>query len=139
MAGSRRAANQLALEAQLPAGMFQATAYRGQNIQLQPADRLVLVTDRVLEAGAPDPEFDEQRLTGLLLATAGLTPHQCRRSAADAAVLRPTDARRRDSCLPGLERTTTTTTTVPALRRDPRQRRRWSAPAAEPPHCLTAA
>ncbi len=57
--------------------MFQATAYRAQNIQLRPADRLVLVTDGVLEAGAPDPEFDEQRLAGLLLTTAGLTPHQC--------------------------------------------------------------
>jgi serine phosphatase RsbU (regulator of sigma subunit) len=57
--------------------MFQATAYRAQNIQLRPADRLVLVTDGVLEAGAPGPEFDVQRLAGLLLATAGLTPHQC--------------------------------------------------------------
>jgi len=37
----------------------------------------VLVTDGVREAGAPGPEFDEQRLAGLLLATAGLTPHQC--------------------------------------------------------------
>ena len=35
--------------------MFQATAYRAQNIQLRPADRLVLVTDGVLEAGAPGP------------------------------------------------------------------------------------
>jgi serine phosphatase RsbU (regulator of sigma subunit) len=57
--------------------MFQATAYRAQNVQLRPADRLVLVTDGVLEAGAPGPEFDEQRLAGLLLATASLTPHQC--------------------------------------------------------------
>jgi len=30
----------------------------------------------VLEAGAPGPEFDEQRLAGWLLATAGLAPHQ---------------------------------------------------------------
>ncbi len=59
--------------------MFQATGYRAQNIQLRPADRLVLVNDGVLEAGAPGSEFDEQRLAGLLLATAGLTPHQgCR-------------------------------------------------------------
>jgi hypothetical protein len=70
-------ADQLELQAQLPAGMFQATAYRAQNLQLQPGDRLVLVTDGVLEAGAPGPEFDEQRLAGLLLATAGLSPHQC--------------------------------------------------------------
>jgi len=45
-------ASKLELEAQLPAGMFQATAYRAQSIRLQPADRLVLVTDGVLEAGA---------------------------------------------------------------------------------------
>jgi len=70
-------ADQLELEAQLPAGMFHTTGYRAQNIQLQPGDRLVLVTDGVLEAGAPGPEFDEQRLAGLLLATAGMTPHQC--------------------------------------------------------------
>ncbi len=50
--------------------MFQATAYRAQSIRLQPADRLVLVTDGGLEAGAPGPVFDEQRLAGLLLATA---------------------------------------------------------------------
>jgi len=63
-------ASQLELEAQLPAGTFQATAYRAQSIRLQPADRLVLVTDGGLEAGAPGPVFDEQRLAGLLLATA---------------------------------------------------------------------
>jgi len=70
-------ASQLELETQLPAGILQATAYRAQNLQLQPADRLVLVTDGVLEAGAPGPAFDEHRLAGLLLATAGLTRHQC--------------------------------------------------------------
>ncbi len=94
-------ASQLELEAQLPAGMFQATAYRAQSIRLQPADRLVLVTDGVLEAGAPGPVFDEQSVAGLLLATAGLTPPQCVAEVLrDAAVLRPADARRRDSDLP---------------------------------------
>lgn len=67
----------LDLDAQLPAGMFETTAYRAQTLQLEPGDRLVLVTDGVLEAGAPGPEFTEQRLSGLLLATAQLTPHQC--------------------------------------------------------------
>ena len=70
-------AEQLALDAQLPAGMFQRTAYRTQTVQLKAADRLVLVTDGVLEAGAPGPEFGQDRLSGLLLATAHLTPHQC--------------------------------------------------------------
>jgi serine phosphatase RsbU (regulator of sigma subunit) len=65
------------LDPQLPAGMFQATDYRGQALRLEPADRLVLITDGVLEAGAPHEEFGEDRLGELLLATAGLPPHQC--------------------------------------------------------------
>lgn len=65
------------LDPQLPAGMFQQTSYQTQGLQLQPGDRLVLVTDGVLEAGAPAGEFGEQRLAGLLLGTAELTPHQC--------------------------------------------------------------
>jgi len=67
----------LELEPQLPAGMFEKTDYYTQSLQLQPGDRLVLVTDGLLEAGAPGPEFGDQRLSGLLLATAHLTPHQC--------------------------------------------------------------
>jgi len=67
----------LELEPQLPAGMFEKTDYHTQSLQLQPGDRLVLVTDGLLEAGAPGPEFGDQRLSGLLLATAHLTPHQC--------------------------------------------------------------
>lgn len=70
-------AEPLELDPQLPAGMFESTAYRTQAVQLQAGDRLVLVTDGVLEAGAPGPEFGEDRLAGLLLATAHLTPHQC--------------------------------------------------------------
>ena len=70
-------AEPLELDAQLPAGMFESTAYRTQTVQLKAADRLVLVTDGVLEAGAPGPEFGYDRLSGLLLATAHLTPHQC--------------------------------------------------------------
>ncbi|WP_340296255.1 PP2C family protein-serine/threonine phosphatase, partial [Aquipuribacter hungaricus] len=66
----------VALDPQLPAGMFQATVYEVQTVQLLPGDRLVLVTDGILEAGAPGEEFGEQRLAGLLLATADLTPHQ---------------------------------------------------------------
>lgn len=70
-------AEPISLDAQLPAGMFETTAYRTQAVQLKTGDRLVLVTDGVLEAGAPGPEFGEDRLSGLLLATAHLTPHQC--------------------------------------------------------------
>ncbi len=73
-AGRARA---LEFDPQLPAGMLQASDYRTQTLQLQPGDRLVLATDGVLEAGAPGEEFGEDRLAGLLLATAELTPHQC--------------------------------------------------------------
>lgn len=70
-------ATAVALEAMLPIGMFETTTYRSEVVQLEPGDRLVLVTDGVLEAGAPGPEFGDERLEGLLLATAHLTPHQC--------------------------------------------------------------
>lgn len=70
-------ATEVELEPQLPAGMFETTAYRPQQLQLKPGDRLVLVTDGVLEAGAPGPDFGPERLAGLLLATAPLTAHQC--------------------------------------------------------------
>ena len=70
-------ASQLELSPQLPVGMFEATSYLPQTLRLLPGDRLVLVTDGVLEAGAPGPEFGEDRLAGMLLATADLTPHQC--------------------------------------------------------------
>jgi serine phosphatase RsbU (regulator of sigma subunit) len=61
----------------LPAGLLEATDYRSQTVQLEAGDRLVVVTDGVLEAGAPGEEFGEERLQGLLLGTADLTPHQC--------------------------------------------------------------
>lgn len=65
------------VEPSLPAGLLEATDYRLQTAQLQAGDRLVVVTDGVLEAGAPGEEFGEERLQGLLLGTADLTPHQC--------------------------------------------------------------
>jgi len=70
-------ASQVELSPQLPMGLFEATSYRPQELRLEPGDRLVIVTDGVLEAGAPGPEFGEERLAGMLLATAALTPHQC--------------------------------------------------------------
>ena len=70
-------ASPVPFEPDLPVGMLGETAYRPSTLQLRPGDRLVLVTDGVLEAGAPGEEFGEDRLEGLLLATAALTPHQC--------------------------------------------------------------
>lgn len=65
------------LSPQLPVGMFEATTYRPQSLQLEAGDRLVIITDGILEAGAPGTEFGEQRLAAMLLAAADLTPHQC--------------------------------------------------------------
>lgn len=65
------------LSPQLPVGMFETTLYRPQSLRLEAGDRLVVVTDGILEAGAPGTEFGEKRLAGMLLATADLTPHQC--------------------------------------------------------------
>lgn len=70
-------AHPVELGPQLPVGMFEETSYRAQALQLEAGDRLVLVTDGILEAGAPGVEFGEQRLAGMLLATAYMTPHQC--------------------------------------------------------------
>ncbi|MFC3688748.1 PP2C family protein-serine/threonine phosphatase [Aquipuribacter hungaricus] len=70
-------AAQVTLDPRLPAGMFEATDYVVEHLQLQAGDRLVVVTDGVLEAGAPGEELGEDRLAGLLLASADLTPHQC--------------------------------------------------------------
>lgn len=65
------------LDPRLPAGMFETTDYRAESMHLLPGDRLVVVTDGVLEAGVHDDQFGEDRLAGLLLATAAMTPHQC--------------------------------------------------------------
>lgn len=70
-------ATQVPLDPRLPAGMFETTDYVTEHLQLEPGDRLVVVTDGVLEAGAPAEELGEDRLAGLLLAAADLTPHQC--------------------------------------------------------------
>lgn len=46
------AARTLVLHADLPFGMFRAAPYRAQHLQLLPGDRLVLVTDGMLERNA---------------------------------------------------------------------------------------
>ena len=45
-------ARTLELHADLPFGMFRAAPYRAQRLQLLPGDRLVLVTDGMLERNA---------------------------------------------------------------------------------------
>ncbi|MDQ1397438.1 MAG: hypothetical protein QOG64_2697 [Acidimicrobiaceae bacterium] len=65
------------LEAQLPMGLFEATEYVRQPLELRGGDRLVLVSDGVLEAVPPEgEEFGETRLEAAILATAGAPPHE---------------------------------------------------------------
>ena len=68
---------QVELDAQLPIGLFEATTYVAQPFELEPGDRLVLISDGVLEATpAEGEEFGEARLEAALLATAGDPPHE---------------------------------------------------------------
>lgn len=65
------------LEAQLPLGLFEATPYAAQEFGLEAGDRLLFVSDGVLEATNPEgEEFGETRLQGALLATATHDPHE---------------------------------------------------------------
>ena len=68
---------QVGLAAQYPLGVFADTAYTSQDLQLLPGDRLVLVSDGVLEA-VPDggEHFGEVRLEAAMLATRAKAPHE---------------------------------------------------------------
>lgn len=58
----------LDIPAQLPMGLFERTAYEQHRLQLEPGDRLVLVSDGVLEAAPPGgEEYGEERLAADLL------------------------------------------------------------------------
>lgn len=68
---------QVELDVQLPIGLFEATRYVAQPFELQTGDRLVLISDGVLEATpAEGEEFGEARLEAALLATANDPPHE---------------------------------------------------------------
>jgi len=70
-------ASAVELDAQLPLGLFEATSYRTQEFALEPGDRLLFVSDGVLEAINPKgEEFGESRLEGALLATSMSEPHE---------------------------------------------------------------
>ena len=68
---------ELDLPTQLPLGLFADTRYRKHQFTLEPGDRLLVISDGVTDAGpARAKPFGEQRLQGLLLATADDPPHE---------------------------------------------------------------
>ena len=68
------------LDADLPLGVDPETIYRMQPLQLEPGDRLVLLSDGVLEA-APEggPAYGAGRLEELLRASRELSAHEVAR------------------------------------------------------------
>jgi serine phosphatase RsbU (regulator of sigma subunit) len=70
--------HELVLPADLPFGMFEQTAYRSTDVQLEQGDRLVLVTDGMLERNAAGLD-----LPSMLLATRASHPREATRELAD--------------------------------------------------------
>lgn len=65
------------LDVQLPIGLFETVEYTAQPFELEPGDRLALVSDGVLEATPEGGEqFGEARLESALLATSTDPPHE---------------------------------------------------------------
>ena len=80
----------LDLPADLPFGMFPGTTYRGSEVTLEPGDRIVLVTDGMLERNAAGLD-----LSIAIQETRGLHPREAVRGLADS-VLRATGDDLRD-------------------------------------------
>src|SRR5207302_9462701 len=66
---------ELSLFADFPLGLFPGVDFRMQTFGLEPGDRLVLMSDGVLEATDPSgEEFGQDRFAQLLAATRGFPP-----------------------------------------------------------------
>ncbi|MGI8684279.1 MAG: PP2C family protein-serine/threonine phosphatase [Acidimicrobiales bacterium] len=63
----------LVLEADIPFGMVEQSTYHEQELQLEPGDRLVVITDGLLERNAILAEFD---IASALAETAALHPRE---------------------------------------------------------------
>lgn len=72
------------LEAQLPLGMFEETPYEEQTFQVEPGDRLIVVSTGVHSAlGSDGGTFAERALRQILSATREEPPHEAARAMVD--------------------------------------------------------
>lgn len=70
-------AGPLELDADPPLGMFEDTRFRSQAVQLVPGERLVLVTDGIIEAGPDrDQPFGVDRLAALVASRRATPPRE---------------------------------------------------------------
>lgn len=88
--------SELELFADFPLGLFPGVDYREQTVPLEPGDRVLLLSDGVIEAGAPDgDEFGGDRLAEMIAETRTQAPTEVVRRIT-RAVLDHMDAPLRD-------------------------------------------
>ena len=81
------AVEELQLYADFPLGLFPGGEYREQDIALEPGDRVLLVSDGVVEATAPDgADFGRQHLADLIDSTRSVMPTEVVRRIARAVL-----------------------------------------------------
>src|SRR5437660_2905686 len=77
----------LDLYADFPLGLFPGVDYQEQVLRLEPGDRVLLVSDGVIEAASPDgEEFGDERLVELIAATRAEAPPEAVRRITRAVI-----------------------------------------------------
>ena len=83
----RDSVSELDLFADYPLGLFLGVDYRQQGLHLEPGDRILLVSDGVIEASSPDgDEFGDERLRDLVAATRDVLPTEAVRRITRAVI-----------------------------------------------------